>query len=241
MRLYTNNHASCVAVGQVQPEETARSLLEEWGSVLKLVGRPGTRSGGIKRVVVKVVDVLKPASLLPHKGASSPAPDGQPSTSAKDAHTGGGFVLWDLADVRLSSAHRPFQGTPIQGGGADPEAYKDDFFDAPRPAQAVYRNGESKVGESFPVLFAPVKVIHAMRKHFPSFMFSLVFGFPGSQMETLTAILETIMRAVMMTRGAAVQQAVGGAMLAEQARMLRQHHWYLSRRFFSSTSMVSCS
>ncbi|CAN0111500.1 unnamed protein product, partial [Ectocarpus sp. 4 AP-2014] len=67
VRLCTNNHASCVGVGQVQDEEIARSLLEKWDTKLKLAQREGTRSGGLIRVVVKVVDVHKPASLAPHQ------------------------------------------------------------------------------------------------------------------------------------------------------------------------------
>lgn len=142
LRLYTNNHASCVAVGEVQTEEAAQSLLEKWGTVLKLAGRGGNRSGGLKRVVVKVIDVLKPTGLVPHKGAPPPAPDGRPRVSIKDVHSGEGFVLWDVAHVRLASAHRSFQGTPVPGGGADPDAYQDDFLDAPSPVQAVYRKGK---------------------------------------------------------------------------------------------------
>lgn len=149
MRLYTNNHASCVGVGQVQDEEVARSLMEKWGTDLKLAQREGTRSGGLKRVVVKVVDVLKPASLAPHQDAPPPPspPPGQPrvSVSMKDVQSGEGFVLWDLVHVRLVSDHHPFQGIPIPAASEDPGAYEDNFFDAPRPPQAVYRNGECVV------------------------------------------------------------------------------------------------
>ncbi|CAM9724078.1 unnamed protein product [Pylaiella littoralis] len=137
VRLYTNNHASCVALGTVQTKQVARSLLEKWGTDLTLVGRAGTRSGGFKRVVVKVVDVLKPVSFVPHKGAPPPAADEQPRegvkrVSVKDMHSEEGFVLWDVVHVRLAPAHRSFRGTPVPAGGSDPDAYQDDFFDAPK-------------------------------------------------------------------------------------------------------------
>ncbi|CAN0212084.1 unnamed protein product, partial [Scytosiphon promiscuus] len=138
VRLYTNNHASCVAVGQVQSEEEACTLLSKWGTPLKLVGRAGTRSGGLKRVVVKVIDVFKPASLVPHNDAPPPEPDARRRVSIKDVISGDGFALWDLAHVRLASAYNPFRGTPLSGSGVDPGAYDDEFFDAPRPAQGVY-------------------------------------------------------------------------------------------------------
>ncbi|CAM9861512.1 unnamed protein product, partial [Ectocarpus fasciculatus] len=69
-------------------------------------------------------------------------PPGQPrvSVSMKDVHSGEGFVLWDLVHVRLVSDHHPFQGIPIPAASEDPGAYEDNFFDAPRPPQAVYRN-----------------------------------------------------------------------------------------------------
>ncbi|CAB1103500.1 unnamed protein product [Ectocarpus sp. CCAP 1310/34] len=147
VRLYTNNHESCVGVGQVQDEEAARSLVEKWGTDLKLAQREGTRSGGLKRVVVKVVDVLKPASLTPHQDAPPPPPPppGQPrvAVSMNDVHSGKGFegfVLWDLVHVRLASDHHPFQGIPVPAASADPDAHVDNFFDEPRPAQAVYQN-----------------------------------------------------------------------------------------------------
>lgn len=150
VRLYTNNHASCVAVGLVQTEEVACSLLKKWDTVLQLVGRTGNRSGGLSRVVVKVVEVLKPASLVPHNDAPPPTPDAPRRVSIQDVSSGDGFVLWDLVHVRLASDHRPFEGTPLAAGEVDPSAYDDDFFDAPRPAQGVYRNGEQKFGLSFP-------------------------------------------------------------------------------------------
>ncbi|CAM9365309.1 unnamed protein product, partial [Hapterophycus canaliculatus] len=92
---------------------------------------------------------VAPASLVPHNDAPK-SPDGQRRLSVKDVNSGDGFVLWDLVHVRLASAHRPFQGAPLPGGGADPDAYEDDFFDVPRPVQAVYRNDgdvESDLGE----------------------------------------------------------------------------------------------
>lgn len=129
-------------MGQIQTDEVALSLLERWGTVLKLTGRTGNRSGGLQRVVVKIVDVLKPASFVPHKGAPPPAPGGQPRVSLRSVHSEEGFVLWDLVHVRLASAHRSFQGVPIPVG-VNPDTYKDNFFDAPKPAQAVYRNGKN--------------------------------------------------------------------------------------------------
>lgn len=145
VRLYTSNHSTCVGVGQIQSDEEALSLLEKWGSPLRLRGRAGTRSGGLKRVVVKIVEALKPANYLPHKGAP-PAPDGKGSkVTMKDAHLEGGFALWDLAHVRLASACRTFQGLPVPSGSEDPQAYKDDFFEAPKPAQAVYRKDDASV------------------------------------------------------------------------------------------------
>lgn len=145
VRLFTSNHASCVAVGHVQTQEVARTVLEEWGTPLKLQGRTGTRSGGLKRTVVKIVDVLKPASLVMHTGAPPPVGDGQPRVSLNTVRSEGGFVLWDVVHVRLASDHRWFRGTPVPAGGADPEAYQDNFFDAPQPAQAVYRKGEGAI------------------------------------------------------------------------------------------------
>lgn len=132
-------------MGHVQTDEVARLLLDEWGTALKLEGRTGTRSGGVKRMVVKVTKVLKPASFVPHTGAPPRAGGGQRRASLKDVKSEGGFALWDLNHVRLASDHRWFRGTPVPAGGADPDAYQDNFFDVPRPARAVYRNGKNRV------------------------------------------------------------------------------------------------
>ncbi|CAM9377727.1 unnamed protein product [Ectocarpus sp. 6 AP-2014] len=99
VRLYTNNHASCVAVGHVQTEEEATSLLEKWGTILTLGGGVGTRSGGLQRVVVKVDNALKPPSFVPHDKAPPPAQDGQRRVTVKDVVDGAGFGLWDLVHV----------------------------------------------------------------------------------------------------------------------------------------------
>ncbi|CAN0051384.1 unnamed protein product [Ectocarpus sp. 12 AP-2014] len=82
-------------------------------------------------------------SEVPAAGTKAPPPaqDGQRRVTVKDVVDGAGFVLWDLVHVRLASAHRSFEGTPLPGGATDADAYQDDFFDAPRPAQAVYQNG----------------------------------------------------------------------------------------------------
>ncbi|CBJ33586.1 conserved unknown protein [Ectocarpus siliculosus] len=130
-----------VPAAGTKTEEEATSLLEKWGTVLTLGGRVGTRSGGLQRVVVKVDNALKPSSFVPHDKAPPPAQDGQRRVTVKDVVDGAGFVLWDIVHVRLASAHRSFEGTPLPGGAADADAHQDDFFDAPRPAQAVYQNG----------------------------------------------------------------------------------------------------
>ena len=61
VRLQSNNHASCVGVGNVQGLETAAGYLLRW--------RPQSRqSGGQKGVVFKVSDdAVKPATYPAHK------------------------------------------------------------------------------------------------------------------------------------------------------------------------------
>ena len=122
----------------------ALSLLRKWRTSLTLAGKAGTRSGGFKRLVVKVVDVLKGASFVPYDTAPPSAQDGQRRVSVEGVKKGDdGCVLWDLAHVRLASDHRAFEATPLPGGGADPGAYQDEFFETERPPQAVYGNGEN--------------------------------------------------------------------------------------------------
>lgn len=149
-------------MGQAQTEEVVQSLLGKWGTVLKLVRRAGNRSGGLRRVVVKVVDVLKPASLVPHKGAPPSSLDAQSRGSMKGVHAGGGFVLCDIVPVRLASDHRSFRGMLVPAGGADPDVYQDDLSKATRPAQAVYRNGEV-IKSSY---ISCGTYVHALRERF---------------------------------------------------------------------------
>ena len=96
MRLHSNNHASCVGVGNVQGHETTAGSLLRW--------RPQRRqSGGQKGVVVKVSDAVKPATYAAHKEAPSSAGVGR--VTMKETCDGGGdrLVLWAVTHVCLAA------------------------------------------------------------------------------------------------------------------------------------------
>ena len=84
MRLHSNNHASFVGVENVQGHETPAGSLLRW--------RPQSRqSGGQKGVVVKVSDVVKPATYAAYKEAPSSAGVGR--VTMKEVCGGGGDSL----------------------------------------------------------------------------------------------------------------------------------------------------
>lgn len=140
MRLYSNNHASCVGVGEVQDDETTARTLHRW--------RPRSRqTGGYKRVVVKVSEALKPAAFTAHKGAP-PASTGVGRVTMKDVCDGDGdrLVLWDVAHVRLAADWTAPPATPSPSANPSMSvAFDDDadFFAAPRPCRVVGPPGKT--------------------------------------------------------------------------------------------------
>ena len=120
MRLHSNNHASCVGVGNVQGHETTAGSLLRW--------RPRSRqSGGQKNVVVKVSDAVKPATYAAHKEAPSSAGVGR--VTMKEICGGGGdrLVLWDVTHVRLAADWTPPPATPAPSPNPNASAaYNDD-------------------------------------------------------------------------------------------------------------------
>ena len=84
MRLHSNNHTSCVGVGNVQGHETTAGSLLRW--------RPQSRQSGCQKgVVVKVSDAVKPATYAGHKEAPSFAGVGR--VTMKEMYAGGGDSL----------------------------------------------------------------------------------------------------------------------------------------------------
>ncbi|CAN0310195.1 unnamed protein product, partial [Laminaria digitata] len=134
VRLYSNNHASCVGVGDVQDDETAAATLQRW--------RPQSRGAGLqKRVVVKVSEALKPAAYAAHKGAP-PSSAGVGRATMKDVCDGDGdrLVLWDVAHVRLAADWIAPPATPAPSAVPNAStAYDDDddFFATQPPGRVV--------------------------------------------------------------------------------------------------------
>ena len=96
VRLHSNNHATCVGVGNVHGHETTA------GSLLRWRHQP-CQSGGQKDVVVKASDAMKPATYAAHKEAPSFAGVGR--VTLKEICDGGGvrLGLWEVTHVRLSA------------------------------------------------------------------------------------------------------------------------------------------
>lgn len=144
VRLYSNNHASCVGVGEVQDDETSAEILRRW----RPQSRP--RQGQPTRVVVKVSEMLVPSAFTPHKGAP-PASSVEPRrVTMKDVFEGEGgrLVLWDIAHVRLVAdwkAPLPVRAPSASANGS--AAYDDDaeFFASPVPDHVVGAPGKTSL------------------------------------------------------------------------------------------------
>lgn len=141
VRLYSNNHASCVGVGEVLDETTSSEILRRW----RPQSRP--RGGQPTRVVVKVSEALVPSAFTPHKGAPPASSDEPRRVTMKDVYEGEGdrLVLWDVAHVRLVAdwkAPRPARAPSASANGS--AAYDDDaeFFATPGPDHVVRAPGK---------------------------------------------------------------------------------------------------
>ena len=131
MRLYSNNHASCVGIGEVQDDETAAETMYRW--------RPQSRRTGLrKRVVVKVSEALKPSAYVAHKGAP-PASAGVGRVTMKDVCDGDGdrLVLWDVTNVRLAADWIAPPATLTPSSNPNASAAYDDFFNTQTPCHVV--------------------------------------------------------------------------------------------------------
>ncbi|CBJ28935.1 similar to Werner syndrome protein [Ectocarpus siliculosus] len=132
VRLYSNNHASCVGVGEVQDDDTAAEALAGWF--------PGARrKGRLTQVVVGLSGVFKPAAYTAHKGTPSAA-SGVGRVTMDEAYKGDRLVLWDVAHVRLVSDWKPSPAAAAPSSNENAsEAYNDNaqFFTSPRPPHVV--------------------------------------------------------------------------------------------------------
>lgn len=148
VRLYSSNHATCVAVGEVQSGEEASSWLRKISSKLRLVGRQRQ----VTRVLVKISKALKPGGFVLYKGAPPAPPGASKKATVQQVVDSDGFVLWDIKHVRPASAHKPFTEKP-DGIVSDTDgAYQDDgFFAAAAPPAVVHRRGN--ILDGVPVLW----------------------------------------------------------------------------------------
>lgn len=137
MRLYSNNHAICVGVGEVQDDVSAAEALRRWRP------RSWQRLKGV--IVVKLSEALVPAAFIPHKKA--PSVPGVNRVTMKDVFESDGdsLVLWDIAHVRLARdlSPRPSTAAPSATESTSPD-YDDDaeFFAVDQPLRVVRSPGK---------------------------------------------------------------------------------------------------
>ncbi|CAM9376638.1 unnamed protein product [Sphacelaria rigidula] len=142
VRLYSNNHANCVGLGEVQGDENASQALRRWRP------RSWQRLKGV--IVVNLTEALVPAAFIPHKNA--PSVSGVKRVTLNDVFDSdnGSLVLWDVAYVRLARDLTPRPPTPAPSATKSTSAAYDDdaeFFAADPPCHVVRSPDDEDLGE----------------------------------------------------------------------------------------------
>ncbi|CAM9149525.1 unnamed protein product [Sphacelaria rigidula] len=132
MRLYSNKHAHCVGLAEVQDDEDASEALRRWRP------RSWQRLKGV--IVVKLIEALVPVAFIPHKNA--PSVSGVKRVTLNDLFESDNdsLVLWDVAHVRLARDLTPRPPTPAPSATKSASAAYDDdavFFAADPPCHVV--------------------------------------------------------------------------------------------------------